>query len=520
MNRSLNVLVAALSIAALAGCGGATQDSSTSLNPESKDLVHSVKAVGTVPADYQAVTQALYVAYFGRPADPAGEANYEAALLAAEAPTDVFGLSSAYATNPKIQALIDSFGKSTESQALYGTGTTTQFVTTIYANLLSRQPQQAGLSFWSDAISNGTLTQGDAALSIMAGALGNTSSQGQLDGQLVQNRLVVAQMFTDTVTAKSAVNAYTGAGAAANARAMLASVTASTVTSAYQTQVTNSVQYAIETQAAIDTINAMRASVGMPPLIKVGSLAVAAQNHATYMADNMTAGLVETAGLPGYTAADTSTRLLNTGYGSMNGNDEDAYETAPTAGSIVGVGVQQGRIWVDAPVLRNAFLWTGGSDIGVGLALNASGTLEFGDVLLGWKTASETESTYPASFVAYYPAPGATEVPLHAGLDASAFPSYSLSDFATKTGYPISVSVGQGVAIQAGSLTVTANGSTSALPMTVFSAANNSELNSTYMAFVGTAPFAPNTTYNVVFTGTTSNGPLTKSWSFTTGNGN
>ena len=513
--KTASALASLLISGALAGCGS-SQDSLTT-DTHAKQLTRSEKATGTAPSDYENVTQALYVAYFGRPADPAGEANYEAALLAAEAPTDVFGLSAAYATNPKIQTLIDSFGKSAESQSLYGTGTTTQFVTAIYQNVLGRAPEQDGLNFWVGAISSGQLTQGNAALSIMAGAEGNTTPQGLLDAQLVNNRLAVAETFTDTVTSMSAVKAYSGAGAAANARTMLASVTASTVTSSYQAQVTASVQYSIETQAAIDTINAARVSAGLPALNKVGALAIAAQEHANYMALNNTVGLEEYSSNPGFTYGDTSTRLTQAGYGSPDGNDEDQSMSAPNGTSIVGTGASQANAWLGSPVLRNAFFATLNSDIGVGLTMGtgANSTLSYNDILLGWK---ETAPTQPASFVAVYPAAGATNVPLVSSMDSYAFPGYTYNDFQTKTSYPISVAVPTTATIRTASLTVTAAGSATPLTMTQFSSANNTELEGWYMAYVGTAPFAPSTIYTAKLSATTSTGTVINlTWSFTTG---
>ena len=139
-------------------------------------------------SSYSSIVQELYISYFGRPADAAGLANFENALAAVNAPTNIGDLAAAYAGNPAIKSLIDAFGTSAESAALYGsvtsdTASIENFVTAVFQNVLGRAPQTAGLSFWTNAIATGSLSLGDAALAIASGALNNTTAQGKLDAQ-------------------------------------------------------------------------------------------------------------------------------------------------------------------------------------------------------------------------------------------------------------------------------------------------------------------------------------------------
>ena len=218
----------ALAASILAACGGNNSGSDAAqTGQQAKQLSRQAKSASV---SYQTAVESLYVAYFGRPADPDGLANFAAALQAAGAPTDVAGLANAYASNAAVKSLIDSFGTSAESQKLYGGGDTTAFVTAVFQNVLGRAPLPAGISFWVGAIDSGKVSQGDAALSIMAGALANTSAQGLLDAQLVDNRLAAAGYFTGAASPAT----YRGTAAAANARAMLATVNASTAASALQ----------------------------------------------------------------------------------------------------------------------------------------------------------------------------------------------------------------------------------------------------------------------------------------------
>src|SRR5476649_527379 len=199
---------------------------------------------------YSSLVQQFYVAYFGRPADAAALPNFSAALAAANAPTGLAELTSAYASNDAIHALIDSFGNSAESASLYGAlgsgaANASNFITAIYANLFNRAPDAGGLAFWTTAITSGALTPGAAALNIAAGAASNTSPQGQLDALTLSNKTAVAALFTADLNAPVYVAAYAGDSAAAQARALLHGVNDNTTPGDY----TQTVQLAADTLA-------------------------------------------------------------------------------------------------------------------------------------------------------------------------------------------------------------------------------------------------------------------------------
>ena len=190
-------------------------------------------------SSYSALVQDLYVAYFGRPADYYGLQNFEAALAAANAPTDPAGLATAYSTNTAVKSLIDSFGTSAESTALYGSGSTESFVNAIFENLFNRPAAVSGLTFWVNAINSGSVTKGDAALAILAGAFNNSTTQGKADQTLIDNKIAVATNFTtDLGNSSTQIVAYSGATAAQDARLMLAGVTGSTDPTTFNVQTT------------------------------------------------------------------------------------------------------------------------------------------------------------------------------------------------------------------------------------------------------------------------------------------
>jgi serralysin len=218
----------------LAGCGGNGADAPAM--PAAQQATTAAVRATTGQSQYRTVVQQLYISYFGRPADTGGLANFTLRLADLGGPTDIQGLAAAYAVSPALRELIDAFGTSAESAALYS-GDNTVFVTAIYNNVLGRAPDAEGRAFWVGEIDAGRLTRANASLSIMAGALKNTSAQGLIDAQLVNKRVSVGANFTTALDTPEEQAAYSGAAAAAAARVMLANVSADTDVNTYQTTV-------------------------------------------------------------------------------------------------------------------------------------------------------------------------------------------------------------------------------------------------------------------------------------------
>lgn len=180
-----------------------------------------------VPADYTAVAEQLYVAYFGRPADRAGLANMTTNLANGGAPTDIAAFAAAYDTNATVKAVLDNFGNSPESTALY-TGTDAQFIVSIYQNVLNRDPLVAGLDFWTAALANKEMTRAEAAVQIMSAATGVPA-----DALTIANKTTVATNFTAAIDTAAEIIGYSGKVAAQAARDMLHTVDGTTNTTAF-----------------------------------------------------------------------------------------------------------------------------------------------------------------------------------------------------------------------------------------------------------------------------------------------
>jgi serralysin len=215
---------------------------STSVDAKERDTLNGVErlqfadAVIAISTDglaataelsaYTALAHKFYIAYFGRPADPAGLNSMVKQLASAHAPSTTNTFVAAYGRDATVTSIIDSFGNSAESAALYRGGTEA-FISAIYSNVLGRAPDAGGLAFWSGAVTKGEITRGQVALNILAGAEVNLSQQGALDAALAGNRMLSAANFTASLDTTQELLAYSGNAAAAAMRAVLDKIGAS-----------------------------------------------------------------------------------------------------------------------------------------------------------------------------------------------------------------------------------------------------------------------------------------------------
>lgn len=152
------------------------------------------------------LVQEAYLAYYGRPADAAGEGYWIGQLAL---------------SGGNLSSIINAFGNSAESLALYGNGDTTQVVTQIYEQLFGRAPDIPGRDYWVGLINAGAVSPAGAALNILQGATGQ-------DKALLTDKLVTATLFTSILSADIQASAlYAGDTAAGNARSYLSAVDSS-----------------------------------------------------------------------------------------------------------------------------------------------------------------------------------------------------------------------------------------------------------------------------------------------------
>lgn len=182
--------------------------------------------------------QNLYIAFYGRPADPAGQTYWANELDAA---------------NGDPTAIINQFATSAEYDSQYGSLDDAALVNALYQQILGRDAEQGGLDFYLDELNAGNLTKGEMALAILNGATGG-------DAVVLENRMAVADQFTAAVEAG---NKLYGADQIPAAKALLAGVDATTDTTA------------VDVAGVVDTFPAADAPVTPTPDGETQTLSVA-----------------------------------------------------------------------------------------------------------------------------------------------------------------------------------------------------------------------------------------------------
>lgn len=134
-----------------------------------------------------AQVQKLYVGYLGRAADKAGQDFWVNAIAAGTATLD---------------SIATGLTLSTEYTAQYDGLSDADFVEKVYTNVLGRASDAEGKAFWVAALANGTATHDNFVNSL-------TNSLGTQDQATINNKVYVAQTYTDTVGAD--YNATAGA---------------------------------------------------------------------------------------------------------------------------------------------------------------------------------------------------------------------------------------------------------------------------------------------------------------------
>lgn len=172
--------------------------------------------------------QKLYVAYYGRPADPTGLAYWLQATAAATAAgqTDAAVLLS----------VSNSFGASAEYTANFTGLNSDGIINRVYLNLFSHAPDPSGLAYWSLKLSSGDLTLANIVDAVSASAV----AAGNLDGIAFTSKVSAAESFTTALDTTTEILGYTGSAAGVLAKAWITSInSAATLATAIATPALN-----------------------------------------------------------------------------------------------------------------------------------------------------------------------------------------------------------------------------------------------------------------------------------------
>ena len=145
--------------------------------------------------------QRFYVTYLGRPADPIGIDYWVNSGLTEEQLADAISQTSEYALAVDSQGLAD-------------------IINQFYQSLFNRDVDDAGLNFWTEQISSGSLTPLQAGDHIGSAALNGPDNSDKL---AIESKLLAANAFTD-VLKREGSDSYKGAEAILTAVEFLRSV--------------------------------------------------------------------------------------------------------------------------------------------------------------------------------------------------------------------------------------------------------------------------------------------------------
>ncbi|WP_305857627.1 DUF4214 domain-containing protein [Balneatrix alpica] len=261
-------------------------------------------------ASINAVQQA-YIAYYSRPADPAGLTYWADQLDAA---------------GGSLSAIIKAFSTSAEATAKFGSKAVSEQIEMIYQQAFGRAADADGLNFWRGQIESGAKTLGELAMAIIQGASGN-------DKAIMDNKLDVANYYTGKFADTAAYDAK-----ASDAAVILSNVTASAAS-------------VTSTKATADAVAAGTGSAGAPG--QSFTLTTGVDNF-TGTSGNDTFTAADVAGVAAWTTGDT----LNGGAGTDTLNIvANAAITVPTAASVS--NIETVNMTSGGSITADTSSWTG-----------------------------------------------------------------------------------------------------------------------------------------------------------------
>jgi len=185
---------------------------------------------------YDSTVNAFYVAFYGRPADPAGLAYWSQQLAQAGGDFSV---------------IKEAFANSQEATVRFSSTTAADRITDIYQQLFDRAPDASGLSYWVDAVSKGHASMADVAIYVLQGALGS-------DASLVNLRQKAAAEFTAHVAVTG--TSYDGYEAIQAGQLLVKSVNSTTTSTDIDNMVTAASSLASTAKDAPSVIDSLAGS--------------------------------------------------------------------------------------------------------------------------------------------------------------------------------------------------------------------------------------------------------------------
>ena len=287
---------------------------------------------------------------------------------------------------------------------------------------------------------------------------------------------------------------------------------------AAQLTVPTPVGYDADRLAAFNRLNEIRLSAGLGMLAQNTEMDQAAQAHAGWMIANDSFSHYEVAGTPGFTGENWAQRDEAFGYVPVEGGEVMAQGPASAAiDALVNAAYHRAILLAFEPV-----------DVGIGWSDDSVANIVTPLVIDATKPGLDTvrglgQAAQPSiQGVAMWPLDGAQAVPVRLGLE---IPNPVPTQDVMTLGTPVSISVDESRSITATQFTLTdrATGVVVATQLLTNKNDTNFLIPESFIAAIPLAPLSPNTTYQVVFAGSTVQFPsgavdsVSRIWSFTTG---
>jgi|NOAtaT_6_FD_contig_101_193354_length_3711_multi_3_in_0_out_0_1 hypothetical protein len=319
--------------------------------------------------------QKIYVAYYGRPADPAG-LQYWAGQLAAN--------------GGNLTSIINAFGNSAESTALYAGASDSAKVTAIYQQLFNRAPDAPGLAFYTTELTAGRMSAASIALNVANGATGT-------DATRLANKATVGTAFTDALTVDSAAAvAYSGTTAITAARSLITGTTDTAATTNVASTITSIKSSGGATGGqtfTLTTAMTLAAADALPDFYRIasgevdgGNLSVEQYVDGSALAASVIAGATNASSVDvdvSYTITDTLANLVGADSEILEGAESYSLSTtaftadplnASVAGLAAAVAAAQGSYFSDdeQAIIDDA---ANGDDVEVSVAYSLTDTV-------------------------------------------------------------------------------------------------------------------------------------------------
>lgn len=191
--------------------------------------------------------QELYIAYFGRPADPSGLAYW-----------------TQIADQQGLQKTANFFGTTPEFKARVGSLSTEQAINTFYVNLFGRQADAAGLLFWTNKVQTGVFSLEDAGFFI-------ANNTAPADAKILSNKVESAQLWTKNLDTTDEILAFNTQGGQA---AGITFLTGIVNTPATEAQVTAAIMQMVKDSGGSEagiTFNQISATAVLTPNVNTNN---------------------------------------------------------------------------------------------------------------------------------------------------------------------------------------------------------------------------------------------------------